>query len=60
MDEDIVPTLEERNLILMIRKVYRYGEITITTHNGQPKQVHKTIVRTLLSDLSPEDFDELK
>jgi hypothetical protein len=48
----------EMDLILLIRKKYRYGEITVIIHDGQPRQVMKTIERKLLGQLSPEDFDD--
>lgn len=48
----------EIDLIMLIRKKYRYGEITVIMHDGQPRQVIKTVERKLLGSLSPEDFDE--
>lgn len=57
MDEQL--TDAEMDLILLIRKKYRYGEIVVIVHDGQPRQVIKTIERKLLGGLSPQDFDEV-
>lgn len=45
----------EIDLILKIRNVYRFGEITLITSDGLPKQVLKTISRDLMSDVYPQD-----
>lgn len=56
--EDLQLNDQERDLILLIRHKYRFGEITVITHEGLPKQVLKTIERKLLGNLSPNEFDE--
>lgn len=44
----------EIDLILHIRSKFRFGEITIVTADGLPKQILKTIERSLLADVYPQ------
>lgn len=39
---------------MKIRSVYRFGEITLITQDGLPKQILKTIKRDLMSDGYPQ------
>ena len=43
----------EIDLIIKIRTKYRFGEITLVTTDGLPKQILKTIERDLLDDSYP-------
>ncbi len=45
----------EVDLIIKIRMKYRFGEITLITADGLPKQVLKTIERDLLDDSYPQN-----
>lgn len=57
MEQEIILTPQEKDLILLIRHRYRFGELTIITREGSPHQVLRTIERKLLGNLSPEEFD---
>jgi hypothetical protein len=50
---------QEIDLILLIRQVYRYGEVTILTRNGVPEDVIKTVMRVRLGNLSTNEIDSL-
>lgn len=41
----------ERDLIYLIRNKYRFGEISIKTHDGLPMYVEKTIEREKLGEI---------
>lgn len=43
----------EIDLIKKIRSTYRFGEITLVTADGLPKQILKTVSRDLMQDAYP-------
>lgn len=45
----------EIDLIIKIRTTYRFGEITLVTADGLPKQILKTVSRDLMSDDYPHE-----
>lgn len=47
----------EIDLIYLIRKVYRFGEVVIQTRDGMPQDIIKTTVRVRLGKLSTDDVD---
>lgn len=51
---------KEIDLILMIRHVYKFGELNIITRDGMPEAVIKTVLRTNLGGLSTQAIDKLK
>jgi hypothetical protein len=58
--KEIILTKNERNLVLLIRHKYRYGEIIIVCHDGIPQRLKKVdIFSGLHGDLSGE-IEEIK
>jgi len=57
-EEDILPLRQQEiDLIYLLRKRYRFGNVEIVMRDGVPIDVIKTIERTRLGDLSTEEFD---
>lgn len=57
-DSDVLPLRQqELDLIYLLRKRYRFGNVEIVMRDGVPVDVIKTIERTRLGDLSTDEFD---
>lgn len=55
---DVLPLRQqELDLIYLLRKRYRFGNVEIVMRDGVPVDVIKTIERTRLGDLSTDEFD---
>lgn len=57
-ESDILPLRQQEiDLIFLLRKRYRFGNVEIVMRDGVPIDVIKTIERTRLGDLSTDGFD---